>query len=105
MPVCFPVGRVPDKVSVIHGVKQPTVSAFYIKPSSRVLESEPQLRALPAAPHARPPWKSAIGPFGHQLCQKRFSLAFAKSGAEGGAPGCRLRPTAVLARLAFSACA
>lgn len=101
MPDCFPIGQ----VLVIHGVKQPTVSALHLK-IGRVLESvDPQQRALPAAPHARPPWKNAIGPFGHQLCQEKFSLAFAKSGAEGGAPGGRLRPTAVLARLAFSACA
>lgn len=92
----FPIGQ----VLIIHGVKQTTVSALHVDWTQRSRNCAPSPRL-----HTRAPWKSAIGPFGHQLCQERFLLAFAKSGAEGGAPGGRLRPTAVLARLAFSACA
>lgn len=47
MLLCFPIGQVLGKDSVINGFRQLTVSALHVRHSSRVLESQHlQLRAL-----------------------------------------------------------
>lgn len=84
VPLCFPIGRVLGKVSVINAFKQPTVSALHIRHSSRVLESQLlRLGALLEPPHEHLPQESRIGPFGHQLYPRRFSLAFAEWAGRG----------------------
>lgn len=85
VPLCFPIGRVLGKVSVINAFKHPTVSALHVRHSSRVLESQLlQLGALLEPPHDQLPRESRIGPFGHQLYPRRFLLVFAEWGGGRG---------------------